>query len=142
MKVKIFSAIFVMCGFLYNLVGLHAQQSSPQAAAQTLTANAPATVTINNGQRVRLSFTAPSAGTYTIESTNNGTLDPVAFSAVSGTDKIDDDGGEGDNFRFTRELRAGEVFTFFAGFFNDRGTGSYTVIVQGMQSVSFAANAP
>jgi len=138
MKVKIFAAISIMCGFLYNLVGLHAQQS----ALQTLTANAPTTVNINNGQRVQLRFTAPSAGTYTIESTNNGSLDPVAFSAVSGTEKIDDDSGEGDNFRFTRELRAGEVFTFFAGCFNNRGTGSYTIIVQGMQSISFAANAP
>jgi len=127
MKVKIFAAIFVICGFLYNLTGLHAQQSSPQAAQRTLTANVPATVTISNGQRVQLTFAAPSAGTYTIESTNNGTLDPVAFSAVSGTVKIDDDGGEGDNFRFTRELRAGEVFTFFAGCFNNKGTGSYSV---------------
>ena len=76
---------------------------------------------------MRLSFTAPSTGIYTIESTNNGTLDPVAFSAASGTEKIDDDGGEGYNFRFSRELRAGEVFTFFAGFFNNRGTSSYNV---------------
>jgi len=74
-----------------------------------------------------LNFSAPSAGTYTIESTNNGSLDPVAFSAASGTEKIDDDGGEGDNFRFTREFRAGEVFTFFAGCFNNEGTGSYSV---------------
>ena len=56
MKVKTFAAILVMCGFLYNPVGLHAQQ--------TLTANSPAAVNINNGQRVQLRFTAPSAGTY------------------------------------------------------------------------------
>jgi uncharacterized protein YkwD len=142
MKGIIFVVIFVMYGFLYNPAGLHAQQASPQAAAQTLTVNSPAAVIINNGQRVQLTFTAPSAGTYTIESTNNGTLDPVAFSAASGTEKFDDDSGQGNNFRFARELRAGEFFTFFAGFFNNRGTGSYTVIVQGMQSVSFAANAP
>jgi len=119
LKVKTFAAIFVMCGFLYNPVGLHAQQ--------TLTANAPVAVNINNEQRVQLRFTAPSAGTYIIESTNNGSLDPVAYSAASGTEKIDDDGGEGDNFRFMRELRAGEVFTFFAGCFNNKGTGSYSV---------------
>jgi len=114
MKVKTFAAILIMCGFISNHVGLHAQQASQQSALQTLTANSPATITINNGQRARLSFTAPSAGTYWFESSNNGTLDPVAYSAASGTDKIDDDGGEGDNFRFTRELRAGEVFTFFS----------------------------
>ena len=114
-------------------------------AQQTLAANAPVTVNINNGQRVQLSFTAPSVGEYVIESTNNGSLDPVAFSAASGTASaniINDDGGEGRNFRFSRSLRAGEVFTFFAGVHRDSGNGSYTVNVQSMQSVSLSANAP
>jgi len=119
-----------MCGFLYSPVVLQAQQSSPQAAAQTLAANSPAAVNINNGQRVQLCFTALSAGTYWFESSNNGSLDPVAYSAASGTEKIDDDGGEGSNFRFMRDLRSGEVFTFFAGVLWNRGNGSYTVNVQ------------
>jgi len=97
----------------------------------TLTSNAITTITINNGQRIQLSFTAPSAGAYTFESSNNGTLDPVAFSAASGTGNINDDGGQGRNFRFTQNLRAGEVFTFFAGVHGNRGSGSYTVNVQG-----------
>jgi len=96
----------------------------------SLTLNAPAAVTINNGQRVQLSFTAPSAGAYTFESSNNGSLDPVAFSAASGSREINDDGGQNSNFRFTRNLRAGEVFTFYAGLIRDRGNGSYTVTVQ------------
>jgi len=106
-------------------------------AQQTLTVNAPATVNINNGQRVQLNFTAPSAGEYIIDSTNNGSLDPVAFSAASGTGSaatINDDGGEGRNFRFSRNLRAGEVFTFFAGVHRNTGNGSYTVTVQGLNA--------
>ena len=120
---------------------LHAQQSSPQA----LTVNTPAAVNINNGQRVQLSFTAPSAGFFTFESSNNGSLDPVAFSAASGTGSaasINDDGGEGKNFLFTQNLRAGEVFTFFAGVHSNRGSGSYTVSVSAIPSVSITANAP
>jgi hypothetical protein len=108
-----------------------AQQPTAQpATVQTLAANAPATITINNGQRVRLSFTAPSAGEYRFESSNNGSLDPVAYSAVSGSRVISDDGGSGRNFFFTQNLRAGEVFTFYAGFLWDRGNGSYTVSVK------------
>jgi len=124
-----------------------AQQPTAQqpAAQQTLAANAPATITINNGQRVQFSFTAPSAGIYIIESTNNGSLDPVAYSASSGTGSaaiINDDGGEGRNFQFAQNLSTGEVFTFFAGVHRDNGTGSYTINVQGMQSVSLALNTP
>jgi len=122
------------------------QQSTAQqpAAQQTLAANAPATVTINNGQRMQLSFTAPSAGTYIIESTNNGTLDPVAYSAASGSGSavnIDDDSGEGRNFQFARDLRAGETITFFAGVHSDRGSGSYSINIQAVQSVTLSANA-
>ena len=123
------------------------QQPTAQqpAAQQTLAANASATVTINNGQRVQFGFTAPSEGTYIIESANNGTLDPVAFSAASGSGSaniINDDGGEGRNFQFARDMRAGETITFFAGVHSDRGSGSYSIIVQRMQSVSLASNAP
>ena len=113
-------------------------------AQQTLSVNSPATVNINNGQRVQFSFTAPSAGAYTFESTNNGSLDPVAFSAASGTASaatINDDGGEGRNFRFSRNLRAGEVITFFAGVHGNRGSGSYTVTVQGLSAAQPAAQA-
>ncbi|MDR0465350.1 MAG: M6 family metalloprotease domain-containing protein [Treponema sp.] len=99
----------------------------------SITANAPVSVNINNGQRVQLSFTAPYAGEFRFESTNNGTLDPVAFSAASGTGNINDDSGEGKNFRFSRILSAGELFTFFAGIYNDNGNGGYTVNVQGSQ---------
>ena len=112
-------------------------------AQQALAANTPATININNGQRVQLSFTAPSAGEYRFESSNNGSLDPVAYSAASGSGStvvINDDSGSGTNFRFTRNLSAGEVFTFFAGVHSDRGNGSYTVNVQG--TASQAANAP
>ncbi|MCL2265491.1 MAG: hypothetical protein FWC22_05560, partial [Treponema sp.] len=121
---------------------LHAQQASPQAAAQALTANAPATVNINNGQRVQLNFTAPSAGFFRFESSNNGSLDPVAFSAASGTGNINDDGGQGKNFLFTQNLRAGEVFTFFAGVHSNKGSGSYTVSLRAIPSVPITANAP
>jgi len=96
-----------------------------------LALNTPAAVTINNGQRAQISFTASSAGVYTFESSDNGTLDPVAYSAMSGSREINDDGGQGNNFLFTRNLRAGETFTFFAGVIWDRGNGSYTVNVQG-----------
>jgi len=114
-------------------------------AQQTLRANASATVNINNGQRVQLNFTAPQAGFYRFESSNNGTLDPVAFSAASGTGSaaaINDDGGQGKNFLFTQNLRAGEVFTFFAGVHSNRGSGSYTVSVIAIPSVSITSNAP
>jgi len=133
MKVLILAAAF----FLALAGTAHAQQ--------TLTANVPATVTINNGQRVQLSFTAPSAGVFSFESSNDGSLDPVAFSAASGTGSaviIDDDGGEGRNFQFAQNLRAGEVFTFFAGVHRNTGNGRYAVIVQTVQSVSLAANVP
>ncbi|MCL2245256.1 MAG: C10 family peptidase, partial [Treponema sp.] len=96
----------------------------------SLAANVPATVTINGGQRVLLSFTAPAAGTYIFESTNNGTLDPVAFSAVIGTRNINDNGGQNRNYRFTRNLSAGEHVTFFSGLIRDRGDGSYMVSVR------------
>jgi len=95
-----------------------------------LEANVPATVTINGGQRVLLSFTAPAAGIYIFESTNNGTLDPVAFLAVTGTRAINDDGGQNKNFRFTRNLNAGEFVTFFSGLKRDKGDGSYTVSIR------------
>jgi len=103
-----------------------------------LAANVPASVTINGGQRVLLNFTAPAAGTYIFESTNNGTLDPVAFSAVSGTRTINDDGGQSRNFRFTRNLSAGELVTFFSGLNRDRGDGSYTVSVKGSGAAAVA----
>jgi len=98
--------------------------------AVLLTLNTPSTVTINNGQRVQINFTAPSAGVYTFESSNNGSLDPLAYTAVGGSREIDDDSGQGENFLFIRNLRAGETFTFFAGVIRDRGSGSYTVNVQ------------
>jgi len=130
MKSK-YSFIIILTIFVLFSGILHAQQSSPQAAAITLRVNSPTTIDINNGQRVQLSFTAPSAGVYSFESSNNGTLDPVAYSAASGTREINDDGGQNSNFLFTQNLRAGEVFTFFAGVIRDRGSGSYTVNVQG-----------
>ena len=112
-------------------------------AQQTLTANSHATVTINSGKRVQLRFTAPSAGDFTFESTNNGSLDPVAFANSPDTwgatrnTIINDDGGNGNNFRFMRKLSAGEVFTFFAGVRNDnRVNGTYTVSVQGIQAAT------
>jgi hypothetical protein len=95
-----------------------------------LALNAPAAVTINNGQRVQINFTAPSAGVYTFESSNNGSSDPLAYTAVGGTREINDNGGQGSNFLFMRNLRAGEVFTFYAGLSRDSGNGSYTVNVQ------------
>jgi len=116
-----------------------------QPALQTLRVNAPAAVNINNGQRVQLNFTAPSAGFYRFESSNNGSLDPAAFSAASGTTSavtINNDGGQGNNFLFTQNLRAGEVFTFFAGVHSNRGSGSYTVNVSAVPSLSITANAP
>jgi|GEM_PF-1155484 len=123
-----------------------AQQPTAQqpAAQQTLSANALTTVIINNGQRMQLNFTAPSAGVFVFESSNNGSLDPVAFSAAVGTTSaviINDDGGEGRNFQFSRNLSAGEVFTFFAGVHGDRGSGSYTINIQAVQSVTLSANA-
>jgi len=116
-------------------------------AQQTFAANSPATVTINGGQRVQVNFTAPAAGAYNFESSNNGTLDPIAYSSATSSfrsDTIDDDGGQGYNFRFLRHLNAGEVFTFFAGVVSDVGTGSYTLSINTstIPSVSLAANVP
>jgi len=138
MKIK-YSFIVALTIFAMFTGILHAQQ--------TLSVNAPGTAAVNGGQRMQLNFTAPAAGNYVFFSDNNGSLDPVAYSAASGTARaviIDDDSGEGRNFRFLQNLNAGEVFTFFAGVHNDRGNGSYTISVQTViiPSVSFAANTP
>jgi len=137
MKSK-YSLIILLIIFVLFSELLYAQQTSQQ----TLRVNSPTTIDINNGQRVQMSFTAPSAGFYRFESSNNGTLDPVAFSAASGTGNINDDGGQGKNFLFTQNLRAGEVFTFFAGVHSNRGSGSYTVSISAIPSLSITANAP
>jgi len=86
------------------------------------------TVNIVNGQRVAVQFTAPSSGQYVIESTNQGSLDPKAFKALTGTASYNDDGGIGKNFQFTQTLTANQPFTFYAGLYsNKKVSGTYYV---------------
>jgi uncharacterized repeat protein (TIGR02543 family) len=95
----------------------------------TLSLNTPTTVTITSGVAREVRFTAPSAGTYRFESSNRGSLDPIARTSASGETVIDDDSAGNLNYRFERTMTSGQTFTFWSGVFNNSGSGSYTVTV-------------
>ncbi|MCL1874303.1 MAG: peptidoglycan DD-metalloendopeptidase family protein, partial [Clostridiales bacterium] len=98
------------------------------AGTITLPLNTPTTVAITNGGRRKVEFTAPVAGTYIFESSNCASYDPKAYKNLSGTDIWNDDGGEGLNYKFPRELNAGETFNYYSGLHNDKNVScSYKV---------------
>ena len=105
---------------------------SRSVSAITLTLNTPANVQITSGGRQEVRFTAPSAGTYIFESSNRGTLDPTAYTALTGGTVIDDDSGTDLlNYRFQRTLAANETIVYYSGVFanNSTANGSHTVTV-------------
>ncbi|MCL2013532.1 MAG: leucine-rich repeat protein [Oscillospiraceae bacterium] len=96
----------------------------------TLSLNTSASVTITSGGRMEVRFTAPSTGAYNFESSNNSSLDPTAYTALTGGNIIDDDGGDGNNYLFQRTLSAGETFTFYSGVYNNNNVnGTYILTV-------------
>ncbi|MCL2845508.1 MAG: InlB B-repeat-containing protein [Chitinivibrionia bacterium] len=110
-------------------ITLWAQWTSISSSIIILSLNVPATVSITSGVRREVRFTAPSTGTYIFQSSNRGSLDPTAYTALTGGSIIDDDSAGDRNFWFSRALTAGQTFTFWAGVWNNTGTGSYTVTV-------------
>ncbi|MCL2766951.1 MAG: InlB B-repeat-containing protein, partial [Peptococcaceae bacterium] len=100
--------------------------------AITLTLDTPVTVTITAGGRREVRFTAPTAGTYSFESTNRGLLDPKAFTNATGSAYHDDNSGtDSRNYKFRQTLTAGQVFTYYSGVYSEVASvnGSYTVKV-------------
>jgi len=99
-----------------------------------LTLNMPSTISIaSTGQLYEVRFTAPSAGNYVFESSNNGLLDPIARTLDGFT--IDDDSGEVWNFRFQRTMSAGQTFSFIAtawaaDTWGNSNTGTYQITVR------------
>ena len=103
-------------------------QAAPAPGAITLALNTPASVAITAGGRREVRFTAPSAGTYVFESSNCGSLDPMAYVSASGSTYYDDDGGSGMNYLFQMTLSAGQLFTYYSGVYGGYyDDGSYTV---------------
>ncbi len=74
-------------------------------------------------------FTASTTGSYTIETT--GSIDTFGHLYNSSQTQIatDDDSGDGNNFRITQNLTAGQTYFIKVRHFNTSGTGSYTLRV-------------
>ena len=101
----------------------------------TLSLNTPATVTITNGGRREVKFTAPSTGTYTFTSSDQSpsSLDPKAYTYATGATFLDDDSAGNRNYKFQQTLNVGEIFTYYSGVYSDSNAsianGSYKVTV-------------
>ena len=105
-------------------------QAAPAVTGIALSLNASTPIPITSGARREVRFTAPSAGTYAFVSSNRGSLDPKAFIYSTGTQQHDDDSAGDLNYRFTRQLTAGETFVYYSGVFNDNpSNGTYSVTV-------------
>jgi len=95
-----------------------------------LTINTPSTVTITSGSRVEVRYTVSSAGIYRFESSNNGSLDPTAYTALVGGSVIDDDSAGNLNYWFEQSMIAGQTFTYWSGVFNNHDVnGTYSITV-------------
>jgi len=103
--------------------------STSSQSAIVLSLNTPASVSISSGTRREVRFTASTSGTYRFESSNQGSLDPTAYTALTGGNVINDDGGSGNNYMFQQTLSAGQTYTYWSGVYNNSSTGSYTVTV-------------
>ncbi|MDR0987109.1 MAG: hypothetical protein LBL98_05395, partial [Ruminococcus sp.] len=94
--------------------------AADSTTAITLTPTSPSrSITFAAGQRVQITVTGGSA---TVESSNNGRLDPKLYRASTGTSSADDDGGEGLNWQYAFTANQ----TLYAGTYNN-GAGTYTV---------------
>ena len=69
-------------------------------------------------------FTAPQAGTLTVETTGSTDTSGTLYTAGGGWLDSDYDSGRGDNFRISREVSAGTYYVRVNGFLT---TGSYTL---------------
>ena len=101
----------------------------PATTEKTLSLDVTETINIVSS-RARISFTAPSAGTFLFKSSNNIDVDPTAYATAEDYEVIDDDGSVGNNFVFSRKLSAGETFVFYAGVYGNEGIGTYELTVK------------
>ncbi|MBD5114030.1 MAG: hypothetical protein HDT46_02320 [Ruminococcaceae bacterium] len=97
--------------------------------AKTVSAGNRVTVNISaSGQKRFYSFTAPTTGYYSFESSNNGSYDPNAWLYNSGKTQIDysDDHGGNKDFHIIQRLTGGQKYYFAVGCFGS-ATGTYSL---------------
>jgi len=113
----------------------------PPPPVLNLTLGTPGTVIITQNLRNEVRFTATTAGIYRFESSNNGDLDPIAYTTQTGFTALDDNSGVGTNYLFQRTMTAGETFTYWSGVVSG-GSGTYSVTVTAVLPTTLTLNTP
>jgi len=101
---------------------------SHKVLVETLNHDASAAVTLGAGESKLFTFTAPEAGEYVFYSTGNydtyGYLYDANFKQIAS----DDDGGNGNNFKITYTLTAGQKVYLKARFYRSTTSGTFCVM--------------